>query len=212
EALGAELLDQSVGERALAGAGRAGDTDPPRPAAPEQPVCVRQHLLEPVALVLHQGDGAGQGGRLTPGESVENPLRRHARLMLQIRSSPRSSGTVRTGPGRTATRSTRVAVAARMSNSSPWSANRSPGRGMRPSACTSSPATVWTPRVSSVAPRDSSSRLVGAPPSSSTIRTGGSSVGAAPPGAKTPDTRPRSRSSNAPRPALPHTPTTPPAT
>src|SRR2546422_3035766 len=78
---------------------------------------MRQHPLEPVALVLDESDGAGQGRGLTPGEPLENLLRHHARLMRQIRSSARSSGTVRTGPGRTATRSTRVAVAARMSRS-----------------------------------------------------------------------------------------------
>ena len=41
---------------------------------------------------------------------------------------------VRTGPRRTATRSTRVALAARTSNSNPLSVKRSPARGMRPSA------------------------------------------------------------------------------
>src|SRR5882672_6333898 len=203
ETLRAEPLDQRFGEGALAGARGTGDADAPRTAAPEQGVRVRQHPLEPVALVLDQGDGAGQGGGLTPGEPLQNPLGRHARPMLQIRSSARSSGTVRTGPGRTATRSTRVAVAARMSNSSPCSAKRSPGRGMRPKACTSSPATVWTPRASKAMPSPSSSRLAGALPSSSTIRTGGSSVGGGPPGSKISDTRSRSRSSNVTRPAVP---------
>ena len=47
---------------------------------------------------------------------------------------PPPSATVRTGPGRTATRSTRVALAARMSNSRPWYVKRSPARGIRPSA------------------------------------------------------------------------------
>src|SRR2546422_798719 len=203
EVTGAEPLNQRFRERALPRPRGAGDADPPRAAAPEQPVRMRQHPLEPVALVLDERDGAGQGRGLAPGEPLENLLRHHARLMRQIRSSARSSGTVRTGPGRTATRSTRVAVAARMSNSSPWSANRSPGLGIRPSACTSSPATVWTPRVASVTPSASSSRLAGALPSSSTIRTGGSSRGGEPPGSKISDTRSRSRSSNVTRPAVP---------
>ena len=93
---------------------------------------MRQDPLESVALVLDQGDGTGQGGGLTPGEPLEKPVGCHARLMLQVPSSGRSSGTVRTGPGRTATRSTRVAVAARMSNSSPCSAKRSPGHRLDP--------------------------------------------------------------------------------
>ena len=43
---------------------------------------------------------------------------------------PRAIG--RTGPGRTAMRSTRVALAARISNSSPFSVKRSPARGILP--------------------------------------------------------------------------------
>src|SRR5213080_2121061 len=203
EVTGAEPLDQRFREGALPRSRGAGDADPPRAAAPEQPVRMRQHPLEPVALVLDERDGAGQGRGLTPGEPLKNLLRHHARLMRQIRSSACSSGTVRTGPGRTATRSTRVAVAARMSNSSPWSAKRSPGLGIRPSACTSSPATVWTPRVASVTPSASSSRLAGALPSSSTIRTGGSSRAGEPPGSKISDTKSRSRSSKVTRPAVP---------
>src|SRR5207247_10691001 len=76
---------------------------------------------------------------------------------------------VRTGPGRTATRSTRVALAARTSNSRPLYMNRSPARGMRPSAWISSPPTLCAP-LPSGRPSLSASSVVGVLPSTSTTR------------------------------------------
>src|SRR5438477_3973671 len=43
---GAEPLDQRFRERALAGSRGAGDADPPRAAAPEQPVRSEEHTSE----------------------------------------------------------------------------------------------------------------------------------------------------------------------
>src|SRR3989454_1841805 len=118
------------------------------------------------------------------------------------------SAMVRTGPRRTATRSTRVALAARTSNSSPWCVNRSPARGMRPSAWISKPPTVCAP-APRLTPSISVSAVTGVFPSISTIRVvvaaGAAAAGAggAGNGSNSSPTRSLRRSSKVTRPAVP---------
>ena len=73
------MLDQPLGERALAGAGRAGDADAPRGAARQRRVRMAQHLLEAVALVLDERDRARQRRGLVPVECLEDALHAHAK-------------------------------------------------------------------------------------------------------------------------------------
>jgi len=74
-------LDQPLGERALARAGRPGDADPPRPAPAEAGVHVRQQPLEAVALVLDEADRARQRRRLAPFQALDDALDAHAAVM-----------------------------------------------------------------------------------------------------------------------------------
>jgi len=72
------VLDQALGQGALAGAGRAGDADAARAAAPQARVGVRQHALVVVALVLDEADGAGQRRGIAALEALEDGVNRHA--------------------------------------------------------------------------------------------------------------------------------------
>src|SRR2546430_12608266 len=53
---------------------------PPRSTLFPYTTLFRSHPLEPVALVLDESDGAGQGRGLTPGEPLENLDRKSTRL------------------------------------------------------------------------------------------------------------------------------------
>jgi len=79
ESLSAVMLDQPLGERALAGARGSGDADAPRDAAPELRVRMAQHPLEAVPLVLDERDRAGQRRGLVPVECLEDALHAHAK-------------------------------------------------------------------------------------------------------------------------------------
>ena len=72
QARAAILLDQLLGEGALAGAGRSGDADAPRGGATGALVHVLEHALEPVPLVLDEADGPGERGGVAAVEAVEH--------------------------------------------------------------------------------------------------------------------------------------------
>src|SRR6266566_2749397 len=78
---GAEPLDQPLGERALARAGRSRDADAPRRAPAQAGMHVRQQALEPIALVLDEADRAGQRRRLPSLQPLDDAFDAHARFM-----------------------------------------------------------------------------------------------------------------------------------
>ena len=69
-----EVPDEVLGQRALAGAGGAGDPDAPGAAVAQARVRVRQHPLEPVALVLDQADRTRQRRGLPPVQPLEDAV------------------------------------------------------------------------------------------------------------------------------------------
>jgi hypothetical protein len=73
------VLDQSLGERAFPRARGTRDADAPGPGAAGERVRVRQHALEPVALILDQGDRPRERRRLAPAESLEDLLHAHVK-------------------------------------------------------------------------------------------------------------------------------------
>ncbi|OLD02406.1 MAG: hypothetical protein AUI99_06075 [Gemmatimonadetes bacterium 13_1_40CM_3_69_22] len=81
ESLRAKLLDQPLGERALARTGRPGNADAPCPALAEAGVHVGQQALEAVALVLDEANRARQRGRLAPFQALDDVLDAHAAVM-----------------------------------------------------------------------------------------------------------------------------------
>jgi len=143
EVTGAEPLDQRFRERALAGSRGAGDADPPRAAAPEQPVRMRQHPSNPSrwfsTRVMARARAAGSR-RASPSRICSSSRKTHA-------SDPLFGALERYGAHRPRPHGDALHAGGGSGENvelEPMEPNRSPGLGIRPSACTSSPATVWT--------------------------------------------------------------------